>query len=85
MGRTATLTAAEAVERLRAAGMKINPATLRAALLAGAFPFGTAVVANKEVVCWVFPRKLEEWIKENLAPEEAPREEPKPHGIPGGR
>ena len=71
MARTATLTAAEAVERLRAAGMKINPTTLRAALLAGAFPFGTAVVANKEVVCWVFPRKLEAWIKENLAPEEA--------------
>lgn len=70
MGRTATLTAAEAVERLRAAGMKISAPTLREALLRGAFPFGTAVIVNKEVVCWVFPRKLEAWINENLAPEE---------------
>lgn len=70
MGRTATLSATEAVERLRAAGMKISAPTLRAALLAGAFPFGTAVRANEETVCWVYPRKLEAWIKENLAPEE---------------
>lgn len=70
MGRTATLTAAEAVERLRAVGMKISAPTLREALLCGAFPFGVAVVVNKEVVCWVFPRKLDAWIKENLAPEE---------------
>lgn len=70
MGRTATLTAAEAAERLRAAGMKIGAPTLREALLAGAFPFGTAVKATGEMVCWVYPRKLEAWIKKNLAPEE---------------
>lgn len=70
MSRTATISAQEAVERLRAAGMKIGAPTLREALLCGAFPFGVAVVVNKEVVCWVFPRKLDAWIKENLAPEE---------------
>lgn len=70
MSRTATISAQEAVERLRAAGMKISAPTLREALLRGVFPFGTAVMVNKELVCWVFPRKLEAWIKENLAPEE---------------
>ena len=61
-----TITALEATERLRAAGMKITQDTLRAGLLSGVFPFGIAVKTERSVVCWVFPHKLEEWIKEYL-------------------
>ncbi|MFR4993977.1 MAG: hypothetical protein ACLTCV_04800 [Oscillospiraceae bacterium] len=65
MSRTATLTAAEAVERLRAAGMKISSDTLREGLLQRVFPFGSAV-RMKETICWIYPRDLEDWIEEHL-------------------
>lgn len=62
----ATITAVEASERLRAAGMRITQETLRAGLLSGAFPFGIAIKTEKSMVCWVFPHKLDAWIKEYL-------------------
>lgn len=65
----ATITAVEATERLRAAGMRITQDTLRAGLLSGVFPFGIAVKTEKSIVCWVFPRKLEAWIAEYLQAE----------------
>lgn len=65
MSRTATISAREAVERLRAAGMKISEDTLREGLLQQVFPFGSAV-RMKETICWVYPRDLEDWIEEHL-------------------
>lgn len=64
-----TITPHEAATRLRRSGMSISDETLRQALLDRAFPFGTAVKTEKSVVCWVFPRKLEAWIAENLEDE----------------
>lgn len=63
--REATITPQEAVEILRDCGMKIGPEALREGLLQGAFPFGTAI-RLQTVRCWVYPKKLEEWISEYL-------------------
>lgn len=65
MSRTATISAQEAVDRLRAAGMKISPDTLREGLLQRVFPFGSAV-RMKETICWIYPRDLEDWIEDHL-------------------
>lgn len=62
----ATITAVEASERLRAAGMRITQETLRAGILSGVFPFGIAIKTEKSMVCWGFPHKLDAWIKEYL-------------------
>ena len=62
----ATITAVEASERLRAAGMRITQETLRAGILSGVFPFGIAIKTEKSMVCWVFTHKLDAWIKEYL-------------------
>ena len=62
----ATITAVEASERLRAAGMRITQETRRAGILSGVFQFGIAIKTEKSMVCWVFPHKLDAWIKEYL-------------------
>ncbi len=64
--RYSTLNAEEATRRLREAGMRIRPDTLRLGLIADKFPFGTAYRTETSVVCWVYPQKLEAWIKEYL-------------------
>ncbi len=69
--REATITPQEAVEILRGCGMKIGAEALREGLLQGVFPFGTAI-RLQTVRCWVYPKKLEEWISEYL--EEKPEE-----------
>lgn len=61
-----TISVAQATERLRAAGMRISPETLREGLLQKAFPFGIAVKTEQSVACWVFPNDLEEWILDHL-------------------
>lgn len=61
-----TITAAQATERLRAAGMRMSPETLREGLLQKAFPFGIAVKTETSVACWVFPKILDEWIQTHL-------------------
>lgn len=66
MDNPKTITVAEAVERLRGAGMRIGPDVLRIGLISKAFPFGLAIKTDTSVVCWVFPNKLEDWISEYL-------------------
>lgn len=61
-----TITVQEAAERLRESGMRIGTDVLRTGLLTKAFPFGLAIKTETSVVCWVFPAKLEAWIKEFL-------------------
>ena len=46
--------------------MRITQETLRAGILSGVFPFGIAIKTEKSMVCWVFPHKLDAWIKEYL-------------------
>lgn len=64
-----TITPQEAAKKLRSSGMSITDETLRKGLLDKVFPFGIAVKTEKSCVCWVFPRKLEDWIAENLEAE----------------
>ncbi len=64
-----TITPNEAANRLRHSGMSISDETLRKGLLDKVFPFGAAVKTETSCVCWVFPKKLEAWIAENLEAE----------------
>ena len=66
MCKSSTITPQEAVDRLREAGMKIGPQTLREGILQRVFPFGDAV-EMEDPVFWIYPRKLEAWIEENLS------------------
>ena len=66
MTQMKTISVAQATERLRAAGMRMSPETLREGLLQKAFPFGIAVKTETSVACWVFPNDLEEWIQTHL-------------------
>lgn len=59
------LTAAEATERLRAAGLRISPETLRAGIQQGVFPFGDCVMEGGKVKwCCAYSNLMESWIKE---------------------
>ena len=59
------LTAAEATERLRAAGLRISPETLRNGILQGVFPFGDCVTDSGKVkLCYIYTNLMENWIKE---------------------
>lgn len=59
------LTAQEATERLRAAGLRISPETLRDGILQGVFPFGNCVTnGNKIKWCYIYGNLMETWIKE---------------------
>lgn len=59
------LTAAEATERLRAAGLRMSPETLRDGIQQGVFPFGDCVTnGDKPKWCYIYANKLEEWIKD---------------------
>ncbi len=59
-----TITPDEATEKLRAAGMKICPATLRAGLQQQRFPFGDAVETQKSWAFWVYPALLKTWMEQ---------------------
>lgn len=64
------LTAQEAAERLRAAGLRISPETVREGIQQGTFPFGDCVMGDgRPKWCYVYENKLERWIqdKEELA------------------
>ena len=59
------LTAQEATERLRAAGLRISPETLRDGIQQGVFPFGSCVMKEGKVKwCYVFSNLMEAWIRE---------------------
>mgnify|MGYP001859996164 CR=1 FL=1 len=59
------LTAQEATERLRAAGLRISPETLRDGILQGVFPFGNCVTNGDKVKwCYIYSNLMEAWIKE---------------------
>ena len=59
------LTAAEATERLRAAGLRISPETLRSGIQQGVFPFGSCVTDEGKVKwCYIYGNQMEAWIKE---------------------
>ena len=60
-----TLTAAEATERLRAAGLRISPETLRAGIQQGVFPFGNCVTGGDKIKwCYIYAKQMEDWIRE---------------------
>lgn len=60
-----TLNAAEATERLRAAGLKISPETIRNGIEQHRFPFGDLIRSNNgSPVCFIYEKHLEKWIKE---------------------
>lgn len=66
------LTAAEATERLRAAGLRISPETLRSGIQQGVFPFGDCVADGSKVKwCYIYSNLMEEWIAERSAKEAA--------------
>ena len=58
------LTAAEATERLRAAGLRISRETLISGIQQKIFPFGDTVEreGGKAPWCYIYTKKLEEWI-----------------------
>ena len=57
------LTAAEATERLRAAGLRISPETLRSGILQGVFPFGSCVTDGEKIKwCYIYEKQLDAWI-----------------------
>lgn len=59
------LTAAEATERLRAAGLRISPETLRDGIQQGVFPFGGCVMNGDKVKwCYIYSNLMEDWIQE---------------------
>lgn len=59
------LTAAEATECLRAAGLRISPETLRDGILQGVFPFGSCITNGDKIKwCYIYGTQLETWIKE---------------------
>ena len=63
--RIKALTTAEASERLRAAGLRMSPETLRDGIQQGVFPFGDVIRSkNDNPRCYVYERKLMEWAEE---------------------
>lgn len=59
------LTAQEATERLRAAGLRISPDTVRSGIQQGVFPFGDCVMGEgKPKWCYIYKNKLDKWIRE---------------------
>lgn len=57
------LTAQEATERLRDAGLRISPETVREGIQQGVFPFGDCVMTDgRPKWCYVYATKLEAWI-----------------------
>lgn len=59
------LTAQEATERLRAAGLRISPDTLRAGIQQGVFPFGNCITDGDKVKwCYIYDKQMEAWIRE---------------------
>ena len=59
------LTAQEATERLRAAGLRISAETVRDGIQQGVFPFGDCVMSGDKLKwCYIYANKLEAWIKE---------------------
>lgn len=64
-----TLTAAEATERLRAAGLRMTRDTLMNGIRQGVFPFGDLIERGGDAApwCYVYAIKLEEWIADKEA------------------
>ena len=59
------LTAVEATERLRAAGLRISAETLRSGIQQGVFNFGDCVTDNGKVKwCYIYSNLMEDWIRE---------------------
>lgn len=61
------ISAAEAAELLRDAGMHISPEVIRQGIKTGVFPFGDYVDFGEErkAWCYIYTCKLEEWINEH--------------------
>lgn len=53
---------AQATERLRQAGIRIAPETVRLGILQGALPIGICIEGEKQPRCIVFERLLNEWL-----------------------
>ena len=64
------LTAQEATERLRVAGLRISAETVRDGIQQGVFPFGDCVMSGDKLKwCYIYANQLENWIQEReLAP-----------------
>lgn len=62
-----TLTPQAAAERLRAAGMRITPDTIRYGLQQGTFPFGDHIQRDGGPVYFVYEELLEKWITERAS------------------
>lgn len=60
------MTAGEAVERLREAGMHISRETLREGLAQRVFSFGDCILTDKGTVCHIYRPLLEKWISERF-------------------
>lgn len=60
------LTAEETANRLRAAGLRISPETVRDGIQQGVFPFGDCVMNgdNRPRWCYIYANQLEKWIAE---------------------
>ena len=60
-----TLTVAETTERMRTAGIRISPETLRDGLEQGVYPFGVYIKSRHGGnVYQVFAKLLDDWIDE---------------------
>ena len=60
-----TLTVAETTERMRTAGIRISPETLRDGLEQGVYPFGVHIKSRHGGnVYQVFAKLLDDWIDE---------------------
>lgn len=61
----AILTAQEAVEWLRAMGMKISPDTLRNGIEQNQFPFGNVVKTRDGTPrCYIYKKRMLQWAAE---------------------
>ncbi|MCD7802554.1 MAG: hypothetical protein LUH09_06615 [Clostridiales bacterium] len=64
-----TLSPKDTVERLRAVGIRISEATLRAGIQQGVFPFGSCVMSgDRPRWCYVYKVQLEQWIADRAVP-----------------
>lgn len=66
MENTGTFTPEEAVERMRAVGMRISPTVVRDGLRQKVFPFGDAIESEKSVRFFVYPKLLDQWLLERF-------------------
>ncbi len=59
-----TMNAAQAAAVLRGMGMNTSPEKIRNGIQQGVYPFGDAVVMEKQTICTIYRKQLMDWARE---------------------